>query len=192
MSEPQKYKEDFFSAAVEPPDLTPVLVTVADNRQEAEELAQRQLDDLLKVAAESKKIVPFDPAAVQLFSKQEFLLRIGPDLAQSDTFRIWYAYSRLGYLRRRMDWEFDGVHRAMSFVGPVTTVASLVVEAMERLDRAWWNLDHMLERTIRFPEEVDHDPGPECFTCDFLAKCSKGQEYLLAHSQQSARPTPLN
>lgn len=169
----QAFKGEYFSVAIEGEDKIPVFLTLADDWDEARLWADKQLRELAEVAQKNHVPLPFDPATVKLFDRDNFLEQIGVEAASSSAFRLWYAFSRIGYLRRRL--------------GPL--IEALSGSECADLQRIWANLDDSLDKYIRLPfSEEDHEPGVECFTCSGLATCEKGQRYTLAHGARVHKP----
>jgi hypothetical protein len=158
------FKADWFSVARQAGDVIPVLLVVADSRPEAEVWAKRHLAEVVELASQQRVELPFTAEEVALYDREEFHQLIGSKARASSTFRAWYTYSRLNFLRFRLDWELR---------------QSVVPEQARRV---WRNLEEMLSLFLQAPGlGVGHDPGKACFGCRWIADCAPGKHYVLEH-----------
>lgn len=178
----KRYEGDYFYVAVVGGEKMPVFLVSADDIVEAKNLGDMQLKHIVKTAGHHSVPLPFDPTALIMYDRESFEEFIGKEAMESDVFKEWYFQSRLAHLRLRMTQSFKNLSDFWNgMAGKPSSYFSGLRAILLEADRAWWNLDEMLDEVVVDDDHiVGHDPGPECFSCGLLDRCSKGKQYMLS------------
>jgi hypothetical protein len=165
----------------------------ADSREEAERWLQRMLafgqqakGKAREVGApESASTGSLQPQACELWTEEQLKAEL-KEAFEGCAFRDWQLHSRIEFLRFRFDQELAEWVETHPEVQPLFRVWRHLFFCLFVLQRNQVALRAEaieLARTIQDLTEK-HAVGPECFSCDSIEHCERGQAYCMEHPEQ--------